>query len=102
MPQQICLFFWAYFIGIAKRNNFVEDFFSIRALFRREIQFKNSKITVVPVFWEEKTGTYSVVVKKLSFQIEFYRRKRACFLMRVTICQNFFSEYDLFEQKIEL
>jgi hypothetical protein len=27
-------FFWAYFVLIA--NNFVEDFFQIRALFRRE------------------------------------------------------------------
>jgi hypothetical protein len=29
-------FFWAYFIRIAKRNNFVEEIFSIRALFHRE------------------------------------------------------------------
>jgi hypothetical protein len=28
--------FCAYFIRFEKRNNFVEDFFSIRALFRRE------------------------------------------------------------------
>jgi hypothetical protein len=28
LPQKICLFFWAYFIPIAKRNNFVEEFFS--------------------------------------------------------------------------
>jgi hypothetical protein len=31
----MCLFF-AYFIRIAKRNNFVEEIFPIRALFRRE------------------------------------------------------------------
>jgi hypothetical protein len=30
------VFFWAYFIRIARRNNFVEENFSIRALFRRE------------------------------------------------------------------
>jgi hypothetical protein len=38
-------FFWAYFIRIAKRNNFVEEFFSIRAFFRREKsiwKFKNN------------------------------------------------------------
>jgi hypothetical protein len=32
----MCLLFWAYFIRIAKRNNFIDEFFSIRALFRRE------------------------------------------------------------------
>jgi hypothetical protein len=36
LPQKLCLIFFAYFIRIAKRNNFVEEFFSIRALFRRE------------------------------------------------------------------
>jgi hypothetical protein len=38
-------FFWAYFIRIAKRNNFVEEIFSIRAHFRRENsiwKFKNN------------------------------------------------------------
>jgi hypothetical protein len=30
------LVFWAYFIRFGKRHNFVEEFFSIRALFRRE------------------------------------------------------------------
>jgi hypothetical protein len=30
------LVFWAYFIRFGKRNNFVEEFFSIQALFRRE------------------------------------------------------------------
>jgi hypothetical protein len=36
LPQKMCLFFWAYFIHIEKRNNFVADFFSIRVLFRQE------------------------------------------------------------------
>jgi hypothetical protein len=42
------LVFWAYFIRIAKRNNFVEEFFSIRALFRREnsiLKFKPTGTT---------------------------------------------------------
>jgi hypothetical protein len=30
-PQKMCLLFSAYFIRIAERNNFVEDFFSIPA-----------------------------------------------------------------------
>jgi hypothetical protein len=34
--KKCACFFWAYFIRIAKRNNFVEEFFSIRALFLRE------------------------------------------------------------------
>jgi hypothetical protein len=44
-PQKIDLFFLAYFIRIAKRNNFVEENFSIRTLFRRENsiwKFKNN------------------------------------------------------------
>jgi hypothetical protein len=36
LPQKMSLFFWAFFICIAKRNNFVEEIFSIQALFRRE------------------------------------------------------------------
>jgi hypothetical protein len=34
--KQCACFLLAYFIRIAKRYNFVEDFFSFRALFRRE------------------------------------------------------------------
>jgi hypothetical protein len=34
--KKFACFFWSYFIRNAKRNNFVEEFFSIRALFRRE------------------------------------------------------------------
>jgi hypothetical protein len=34
--KNVLVFFWANFICIAKRNNFVEEFFSIRTLFRRE------------------------------------------------------------------
>jgi hypothetical protein len=34
--KKCACFFWACFIRIAKRSNFVEEFFSIRALFRRE------------------------------------------------------------------
>jgi hypothetical protein len=36
LPQNFLKFFCVYFIRLGKRNNFVEDFFSIRALFRRE------------------------------------------------------------------
>jgi hypothetical protein len=36
LPQKMCMYFWAYFIRMAKRNNFVEVFYSILALFRRE------------------------------------------------------------------
>jgi hypothetical protein len=36
LPQKKSLVFWAYFIRFGKRNNFVEEIFSIRALFRRE------------------------------------------------------------------
>jgi hypothetical protein len=61
-PQKMCLFFW-HFIRIANRNNFVEEFFSIRALFRREnsiCKFKNNGRS----FFAPKTeGTGNVVVK---------------------------------------
>jgi hypothetical protein len=53
LPQKMCLFFWAYFIRITERNNFVKDFFSIQALFRREnsiCKFKNNGFSG---FWEE-------------------------------------------------
>jgi hypothetical protein len=43
-PQKMCLFFWAYFIRIEKRSNFVEDFFSIPAPFRRERNLKIQKL----------------------------------------------------------
>jgi hypothetical protein len=36
LRQKNIKYFWAYFIRFGKRNNFVEEFFSIRALFRRE------------------------------------------------------------------
>jgi hypothetical protein len=79
--QKMCLFFFAYFICIAKRNNFVEEICSIRALFRREnsknYKFENSKITVVPFFAPKTEGHYPCCCKKLSFQIEFSQRKRA-------------------------
>jgi hypothetical protein len=54
-PQKICLL--ANLIRIEKRNNFIEECFSIRALFRRA-NFENSKITVV-TFLGGKKGTYS-------------------------------------------
>jgi hypothetical protein len=46
------LVFWAYFIRIAKRNNFVEDFFQFEPFFAEKTQFENSK-----------KGTGNVVVK---------------------------------------
>jgi hypothetical protein len=76
--KKFACFFWAYFIRIAKRNNFVEEFFSIRALFRRENSIWKFKTTgTTRTFWEETTKTSNVVVKNWGFQIEFYRRKRA-------------------------
>jgi hypothetical protein len=46
------LVFWAYFICIAKINNFLEEIFSIRALSAEKTRFENSKITAFPVFLE--------------------------------------------------
>jgi hypothetical protein len=54
LPQKMYLFFfWAYFIRIAKSNNFVEEFFSIRALFAGKTRFENSKVTAFPVLWKK-------------------------------------------------
>jgi hypothetical protein len=39
------------------RRIFFNSLFSVE-----KTQFDNSKMTVVPVFWEEATGTFSVVV----------------------------------------
>jgi hypothetical protein len=42
---------WAYFIRFEKRNNFEEDFFSIRALFRRENSlFSNCSFRIFKAF----------------------------------------------------
>jgi hypothetical protein len=62
-PQKNLLVFLAYFIRIAKRNNFVEEIFQIQPFFVEKTQFENSKITVVPFFAPKTEETGSVVVK---------------------------------------
>jgi hypothetical protein len=52
-----------------------EEIVEIRALFREENLIENSKITVVPVFWEP--GTYNVVVKNWVFKLSFLNENRA-------------------------
>jgi hypothetical protein len=63
------LVFLAYFIRIAKRNNFVEEIFSIRVLFRRENsikKFKNNGRSFLFAPKMEGTGSVVVFISQLS------------------------------------
>jgi hypothetical protein len=53
LPQKMCLFFWAYFIRIAKRNNFVEEIFS-EPFFAEKTQSENSNQPEQPELFERK------------------------------------------------
>jgi hypothetical protein len=70
----MCLFFWAYFIRIAKRNIFFEDFFQFEPFFVEKTQFENLKITVFSGFLGGKQLKRSC--EKWCFQMELSRRKR--------------------------
>jgi hypothetical protein len=51
--RKMCLFFCAYLIRIKKRNNFVEEFFSIQAFFFEKTQFENSTKTIILSLWRK-------------------------------------------------
>jgi hypothetical protein len=73
--KQICLIFWAHLIRIEKRNNFVEENFSIQAIFLWEnsiwkFNFSTTKM-IVPFFpslfshvllWENREGKKGTTV----------------------------------------
>jgi hypothetical protein len=73
LHQKLSFFFLGLFYSYRKKKQLCRrNFFNSSPFSPRKLDLKIQKF-----FGSKSTGTCSVVVKKLSFQIEFSRRKRA-------------------------